>query len=246
MEGRRRFQGRYPSSDRHGHHFAVGASGPAPCRPCAIAALSPPAVDHPALLPTLPRRPIGAGPCRSTSRRPDSSSQAIHLPSRETDRMSRLHGSRGTNRLALSVWRVPAIGRIHRVLPLRHVIVVDQKLCHPEKSRSDAWSSSTSGAAAPAHPCRPRASSTRSPINPGAPQVTQLRPVLRGELNELGVVRDELVQPALEVEPGCEAVLEQIAPRRRKAPALRRDTDERGRRPEGQCFGDGRDDRESL
>ena len=63
-------------------------------------------------------------------------------------------------------------------------------------------------------------------------QVAQLDAVLARERGELGIVGDELVQAVLEVEPRRDALLEQLAPRRREPPALRGDADERGRRLE--------------
>ena len=57
----------------------------------------------------------------------------------------------------------------------------------------------------------------------------------RARAPQLGVVGDELVQAVLDVEPGRDAVLQQLAPRRREAPALRRDADERGRRLEARA-----------
>ena len=76
-------------------------------------------------------------------------------------------------------------------------------------------------------------------------QVAQLDAVLARERDQLRVVGDELVQPVLDVEPGRDAVLQQLAPRRREAAALRRDADERRRRLEAQRVVDAADDREA-
>ena len=51
------------------------------------------------------------------------------------------------------------------------------------------------------------------------PEVTELDALLSGEAAQLGIVA-ELVQPALEVEPGADRVLQELAPRRREAAAL--------------------------
>ena len=60
-------------------------------------------------------------------------------------------------------------------------------------------------------------------------------PLRSRELGELGIVGDELVQAALDVEPGRDARLQEVAPGRREAAALRRDADD----------GDGRLEREA-
>ncbi len=57
-------------------------------------------------------------------------------------------------------------------------------------------------------------------------------PCSGGERAQLGVVGDELVQAALDVEAARDAALQELAPRRREAAALRRDADERRRRAE--------------
>ena len=58
-------------------------------------------------------------------------------------------------------------------------------------------------------------------------QVAQLDAVLARELDQLRVLGDELVQAALEVEAGRDRLLQQLAPGRREAAALRGDADER-------------------
>ena len=67
--------------------------------------------------------------------------------------------------------------------------------------------------------------------------------MLSGEAAQLGIVADELVQPALEVEPGADRVLQELAPRRREAAALSRDADGRGGGPVHERFLNGGDDR---
>ena len=62
-------------------------------------------------------------------------------------------------------------------------------------------------------------------------EVAQLDTVQGCESRELGVVGDELVQAAFDVEAVLDAGLEQLAPGGREAAALGRDADERGRRP---------------
>ena len=76
------------------------------------------------------------------------------------------------------------------------------------------------------------------------PEVTQLDAVLPGETAQLGVVADELVQPAFEVEPRADRVLQELAPGGREAAALGRDADGRRGRPVGERFVDGGDDRD--
>ncbi len=77
-------------------------------------------------------------------------------------------------------------------------------------------------------------------------QIAQLDAVLRRERAQLGVVGDELVEAVLDVEPACDAFLQELAPGRRETAAGRRDADERGRRAEPQGVGDGADDREAF
>ena len=78
-----------------------------------------------------------------------------------------------------------------------------------------------------------------------ASQVAQLDAARRRELAKLGVVREELVQPVLDVEAGSSMQpLQDLDPRRREPPALRGDADERRRRLERQRILDGPDDRE--
>src|SRR5215210_5380897 len=72
-------------------------------------------------------------------------------------------------------------------------------------------------------------------------EVAQLDAMPRRQLRELGIVGDELVEAVLDVETLRDRRLEQLAPLRRKATALRRDADERGRRVEAQRVGDGGD-----
>ena len=66
-------------------------------------------------------------------------------------------------------------------------------------------------------------------------QVAQLDAVPRRESGQLGIVGDELVQAVLDVEPVRDAALQQLAPGRREAAALRRDADERRGRPEARA-----------
>ena len=77
-------------------------------------------------------------------------------------------------------------------------------------------------------------------------QVAQLDAVLARERDQLLVLADELVQPALEVEPGRDRLLQQLAPGGREAAALGGDADDRGRRPVLQALLDGGDDRDAL
>ena len=77
-------------------------------------------------------------------------------------------------------------------------------------------------------------------------QVTQLDVVLTCQRDQLVIVRDELVQAALDVEPGADRVLQQVAPRRREATALRRDADERRRRLERAARRPPSDDRQAV
>ena len=78
-------------------------------------------------------------------------------------------------------------------------------------------------------------------------QVAELDAVARSaSAASSGSSGDELVQAALDVEAGCDAVLQQVAPRRREAPALRRDADERRRRARRQRFRDRADDRDAV
>ena len=62
--------------------------------------------------------------------------------------------------------------------------------------------------------------------------------MLAGERAQLRVVRDELVQPVLDVEAGADRLREQSAPGGREAAALRRDADERGVRLVREPIGD--------
>ena len=60
--------------------------------------------------------------------------------------------------------------------------------------------------------------------------VTKLDPVLARERGELGVVREELVHPRLDVQPGLDGLAEDSAPDRGEPPAGHGDADERDRR----------------
>ena len=51
--------------------------------------------------------------------------------------------------------------------------------------------------------------------------------MLPRELAQLRILGQELVKPALDVEAGRDARLQELAPRRREAATLRRDTDDR-------------------
>ena len=53
--------------------------------------------------------------------------------------------------------------------------------------------------------------------------------------DQLGVVHEVLVQAVLDVEPGRDRALQELAPRRREPPALRGDADERRRRLEARA-----------
>ena len=77
-------------------------------------------------------------------------------------------------------------------------------------------------------------------------EVAQLDAVLAREPGELDVVRDELVQAVLDVEAGPDRLLEQSAPRRWEATALRGDADERGRRLVRRGVGNRADDGKPL
>ena len=77
-------------------------------------------------------------------------------------------------------------------------------------------------------------------------QVAQLDTVARGELDQLGVVLQVLVQAVLDVEPCRDALLQQLAPGGREAAALGGDADERRRRAEGEAVLDRADDRDAL
>ena len=77
-------------------------------------------------------------------------------------------------------------------------------------------------------------------------QVAQLDVVPARELDELGVVRQELVQPVLDVEALRDARADLLAERRREAAARGRDADERRVRVEAERVVDGADDREAL
>ena len=71
-------------------------------------------------------------------------------------------------------------------------------------------------------------------------------PCARASVDQLGIVGDELVQAALDVEPGGDARLQELAPGRREAATLRRDADDRDRRLERQRVVDRTDDRDAL
>ena len=77
-------------------------------------------------------------------------------------------------------------------------------------------------------------------------QIAQRDPVLAGELGELGVFGDELVQAALDVEAGGDAVHQEVPPCRRKAATLRRHPDDGDRRLVRSRVLDASDDRDSL
>ena len=77
-------------------------------------------------------------------------------------------------------------------------------------------------------------------------EVVQLDPSLAGELGELGIVRDELVQAALDVEAGRDARLQQVSPGRREPAALSRNAHDGHCRLEAKRVVDGSDDRDAL
>jgi len=78
-----------------------------------------------------------------------------------------------------------------------------------------------------------------------AAQVAQLDAVARGELGQLGVVGQELVQAVLDVPALADAGLQELAPGRREAAALGGHAHERGRRVEAEGLVDGADDRDA-
>ncbi len=67
-----------------------------------------------------------------------------------------------------------------------------------------------------------------------------------GELGQLGILGDELVQAALHVETICDATLQELAPCLRKSPSLRRDTDHGDRWLEGEGILDGSHDGDAF
>src|SRR5262249_45578441 len=77
-------------------------------------------------------------------------------------------------------------------------------------------------------------------------EISQLDLVLAGELDQLRVSGEELVQAVLDVEAFRDARADLLAERRRKAAAGGRDPDERGRGVEAQRLVHRADDREPL
>ena len=77
-------------------------------------------------------------------------------------------------------------------------------------------------------------------------QVAELDALLACEVDELGVARQELVQPVLDVEAVRNARADLLAERGREAAARRRDADERCVRVEAERVVDGADDREAV
>jgi hypothetical protein len=85
----------------------------------------------------------------------------------------------------------------------------------------------------------------REPVGRAA-EVAQLDVVVARERGQLRVVADELVEPALDVEPGCDAPLQQLAPLGREAAALRRHADERRVGLQGKRLLQPGDDRDAV
>ena len=79
-----------------------------------------------------------------------------------------------------------------------------------------------------------------------AAQVAQLDAVARRQLDQLRVVRQELVQAVLDVQALRRCSSQQLAPRRREAAALGRDADDRRRRAEAERVVDRADDRDAA
>ena len=77
-------------------------------------------------------------------------------------------------------------------------------------------------------------------------QVAQLHAARSCELRQLGVLGEELVQAALDVETCCDARLQEVAPRRREATSLGRDADDRDGRLVRKRIVDRADDRDPL
>jgi hypothetical protein len=69
--------------------------------------------------------------------------------------------------------------------------------------------------------------------------------VTEGELGELRIVADQLVQPVLHIEPLRDAALQEVPPLGREPPALRRDPDHGRRRVEAERVVHGADDRDA-
>ena len=78
------------------------------------------------------------------------------------------------------------------------------------------------------------------------PQVAELDPVPGRELAQLRVLREELVQPVLDVQALRDAALQQLAPLGREAAAGRRDADDGGVGAEAERVVDGADDRHAV
>src|SRR5919106_2940185 len=78
------------------------------------------------------------------------------------------------------------------------------------------------------------------------PQVAEGDAVTSCQLQELRVLRDELVEAALDVETLRDAALQQLPPGGREAPALRRDPDDRDGGAEAKRVVHGADDGDAL
>jgi hypothetical protein len=70
--------------------------------------------------------------------------------------------------------------------------------------------------------------------------------VATSELGELGILGDELVEAAFDVQAFRDTALEELAPCGGKASSLRRDADNGSRRVEGDRIVNGPDDRNPL
>ena len=77
-------------------------------------------------------------------------------------------------------------------------------------------------------------------------KVAELDAVPSGERGQLRILRDELVEAALDVEAVRDRALQELTPGRRKAPTLGRDSDDRDGGLERERVFDGRDDRNLL
>ncbi len=79
-----------------------------------------------------------------------------------------------------------------------------------------------------------------------APEIGEARPMAPGQLDELGVVGDELVQAVLDRDALAQARLQDLAPCGRERAALRGDPDERHGRLEAKRLAHGGDDRKAV
>src|SRR5439155_22987882 len=83
-------------------------------------------------------------------------------------------------------------------------------------------------------------------VGGGLAQIAELDVEPGRERRELRIVRDELVQPALDIELALDAALQEISPGCGKAPALGRDADDRDGRVEASRLVDRGDDGDPL